>query len=91
MTMPEERRASLLQIANALWSVAWRYEGGKGEVPPLDTLNERNQKRWLGAALACEHLMAEAKQDAVQQSAVINNCIQVLTKYRDEKACVNIK
>jgi hypothetical protein len=90
MTMPAERRAALNQIAQVLWSVAWRFEGGKGEPPALDTLNARNQNRWFGAALATEHLMSEAKQDAVQQSAVINACIGVLGEYRDRVATAKI-
>lgn len=91
MTMPAERRAALNQIAQVLWSVAYQFDGGKGEAPALDTMSPRNQKRWFGAALACEHLMAEAKQDAVQQSAVITACIGVLERYREEVATVRMK
>lgn len=81
--MPLERQSALHSIASALWSVAWKFEGGVGTAPPLDTLNTRNQRRWLGAALAAEHLMAQAKQDSVQQTAVINGCIRTLEEYRD--------
>ena len=90
-SMPGERAASLLQIANALFKVAWRYEGGVGKVPEFDTLSHRNQKRWIGAALATEHLMAQAKNDSVQQSAVITMCIRTLESMRDEKSKVEIK
>jgi hypothetical protein len=90
-SMPMERQASLMQIANALFKVAWKYEGGVGKAPPFDSLNARNQKRWVGAALACEHLMSQAKQDAVQQRAVINTCIRTLEQMRDANDRVEIK
>ena len=83
MTMPAERQTSLVQIASVLWATAWRFEGGVGKPPLFDTLSARNQKRWFGAALACEHLMAQAKQDAVQETVVINSCIRVLEQHRD--------
>lgn len=89
--MPAERQANIIQIASVLWNVAWRFEGGIGTSPPFDTLSERNKRRWIGAALATEHLISQAKQDSVQQSVVINGCIAQLEKYRDENAEVHIK
>lgn len=91
VSMPAERRSALLSIASALWRTGWRFEGNKGEPPSFESLNERNQRRWFGAALACEHLMSQAKQDAVQQSVVINACIAQLEAFRDANARVHIK
>jgi len=89
--LPAERRASILQIAQALYGTGWRLDGGKGKVPPIEALSPRNQTRWVGAAFACEHLMAKAKNDAVQQRAVIDMCIDALTKLRDENNEVKIE
>ena len=88
--LPAERQESLRQIAQVLFRTGWRVDGGKGTPPTLDALSERNQRRWIGAALACESLMAQAKNDDAHQTACINMCIDALTKLRDENASVTI-
>jgi hypothetical protein len=91
MAMPAERRSALFTIATQLWRVGWQMDGGKGKAPSLSNLSYRNRRRWMGAALACEALMARAKNDNAHQTAIINRCIAALTELRDAEAKVEIE
>lgn len=88
--LPRERQIALIRIAIALWQAAWGSSGGVGQCPSIHTLSAHNQQRWIGAAIAAERLMAEAKNDAVHQTAVINTCIRALEALRDTTAQVKI-
>lgn len=76
--MPKERLSRLLGIAATLWQSAWRAEGNKGNPPTLSSLSMRNRRRWFGAALACESLIAARPQETHQQDCIINSCIRAL-------------
>ena len=76
--MPREQYVALLSIAKVLWHGAWIAEGNHGKPPTLAELSLRNRKRWFGAAVACNNLIAQALQDTVHQDTVINNCIKAL-------------
>lgn len=81
--LPKERQAFLFGVAEQLWRAAWNASQATGECPPLSSLSVRNIKRWIAAALVTERLMAQEKDDAVSQRAVINLCIATLQKLRD--------
>lgn len=89
--LPAVRRQALFEIAQALWHAAWVANKGTGKCPPVATLSQRHLRQWLGAAFAAEALIAKAKNDAVQQSVIINSCIKVLEKYRDENSEVEME
>lgn len=77
-SLPGDRRAALLRYATTLFNAAWRFDGGVGDPPPLSSLSQRNLRRWLGAALACEQLITQRLQDTTHSDTIINSCIRAL-------------